>query len=335
MRLFIISILYYCLLITKTVCTQNPIGLRAGANLRGLLFGTAVRVTNLRQDIDSGQYNQEIRNNYDLLVPEGELKPRSIWQGENQYNFVDGDFLLGAPNGTGWVQQNLMQIRGHNLVWTADKWVSDWLIKEEANITSDKARQLLSDYIHTVVGRYRGKILCWDVVNEAIDNGNNTNPLNIRDSFWLRKLGPDFIRYAFQFAHEADPNVKLYYNEYAIEAGGLKATRTINLINWLRSQGVTVDGVGLQWHINVSTTITPGDEHYQSAQQFIDNRLDIMVTELDVALATRGGYPINPQDLQAQGVIYRSMLEYCLHFAPNCKAMLTWGFYRSVQLDSY
>jgi hypothetical protein len=72
--------------------------------------------------------------------------------------------------------------------------------------------------------------------------------------------------------------------------------------------------------------VTPGDSHYRSAQQFIDNRFDIMVTELDVAVPTSGGYPVNPQDLQKQGDIYRSILNYVLHFSPNCKAMLTWGF---------
>jgi endo-1,4-beta-xylanase len=251
----------------------------------------------------------------------------SIWQGENMYNFTDTDFILGAtPNSTGWGQQNLMQIRGHNLLWAKDKFIPQWLIKEESNITSDKAKQLLSDYIHTVVGRYRGKIPWWDVVNEAIDDYNNTNPLNLRDNFWFRKLGPDFMKYAFTFAHEADSDLQLYYNEYAIEAVGPKATRTINLVNWLRSQGVIIHGIGLQWHIDISTTVTPGDDYYQSAQQFIDNRFDIMVTELDVAVPTNGGYPIDPKDFEKQGLIYRSLLEYSLYFSPNCKAMITWGF---------
>jgi endo-1,4-beta-xylanase len=142
---------------------------------------------------------------------------------------------LGGPNSTGWVQQNL--------VWAYDQWIPEWLLQEEANITSNKAKQLLSDYIHAVVGRYRGKILCWDVINEALQDTNNTNPFNLRDSFWLRKLGPDFIKYAFQFAHEVDPNVQLYYNEFGIETA-------------------IVHGISLQWHMNASTTIIPGDDHY-------------------------------------------------------------------------
>jgi endo-1,4-beta-xylanase len=323
----IIILFIYCYFLSNVnVWAQVPIGLRAASTLRGILFGTAVKVTNLRDYVDEGLYYQALKENYQLVVPEGELKPRNIWQGENQYNWVDADYLLGAPNATGWVQQNLMKIRGHNLVWALDEGTPDWLIKEEANITSDKAKQLLSDYIHAVVSRYRGKILCWDVINEAIDNNNNTNPLNLRNCFWFRKLGPDFLKYAFMFAQEADPDVQLYYNEYYIETVGLKATRTINLINWLRSQGATVHGIGLQWHIDISMTITPGDGHYQIAQQFIDNKLDIMVTELDVAIPTSGGYPSNPQDLQTQGAIYLAVLDYVLHFSPNCKAMLTWGF---------
>jgi endo-1,4-beta-xylanase len=324
-KLFLL--LYLCLWSSVSVWTQNPIGLRAASFLRGVLFGTGVTVSRIRENVDNGQYIQKVTENYQLVVLGTELKPIAIWKDENIYNFTDPDFALGAtPNSTGWVQQNLMQIRGHNLVWAKDTHTPVWLLKEEASITPDKAKQLLSDYIHTVVGRYRGKILCWDVINEAIDDKNNSNPFNLRDSFWLRKLGPDFIKYAFMFAHEADPNVQLYYNEYGIESVGMKATSTINLVNWLRSQGATVHAVGLQWHILVSTTITPGDEHYQSAQQFIDNKLDIMVTELDVAVPTNGGYPINPEDLQTQGVVYRSMLEYALHFSPNCKAMLTWDF---------
>ncbi len=309
-----------------SVWAQNPIGLRAASNLRGVLLGAAVDAEYLRQNYDNGQYNQSIINNYQLIVPENDLQVTNIWEAENTYNWFHTDFLLGSPNTTGWVQQNSMEIRGHMLVWAYDEWVPDWLLKDEANITPDKAKQLLSDYIHAVVGRYRGKISSWNVINEAIDDTNNSIPLNIRYSFWFRKLGIDYIKYAFQFAQEADPDTKLYYNEFGIETVGLKVTRTINLVNWLRSEGATVHGIGLQWHIPVSTNITPGDVHYQSAQQFIDNKLDIIITELDVSVPTAGAYPINLQDLQTQGVVYRSMLDYCLYFSPNCKAMLTWGF---------
>jgi endo-1,4-beta-xylanase len=327
MNQLIIVSLFCCLLHIESVSGLQPLGLRAAAYLRGLLFGAEANTGSLRGNIDYGHYNTKITENYLLIVSENEMKQQHIWLGENIYDFTDPDFLLGAnPNETGWVQQNSMQIRGHNLGWGSDDYVPIWLLKQEATITSDQVRQLLSDYIHTVVSRYRGKIPWWDVINEAIDDRTNTNPFNLRDCFWFRKLGPDYLKYAFTFAHEADPDTKLYYNDYHIENIGFKATSTMNLVNWLRSEGVIVDGIGLQWHIDISTTVTPGDGHYQIAQQFIDNKFDIMVTELDVAVPINGSYPSNFQDLQTQGNIYRSVLEYVLHFSPNCKAMLTWGF---------
>ncbi len=106
--------------------------------------------------------------------------------GENIYNFTDADWLIGATlNLTGWVQQNKMQLRGHHLVWATDKWVSNWLVKEESSITSDKAKSLMTDYIHTLVSRYRDRIPWWDLVNEAIEDtdDNNIHPFNLRDCF--------------------------------------------------------------------------------------------------------------------------------------------------------
>ncbi|CAF1273828.1 unnamed protein product [Adineta ricciae] len=328
MKIRIILLVLYVIFTDVTLCTaRQPLGLRAASFLSGIPLGTAIRVNSLRQSVDYGQYVDNVKNNYVLVVGENELKSQSIWLGENTYNFNSSDWLLGnTSNSTGWIQQNLMQLRGHNLVWAKDQWIPNWLIEQESSISSAKAKQLLSDYIHTVVGRYRGKIPWWDVINEAVDDNNNTNPFNLRDCFWFRKLGPDFIKYAFIFAHEADSNVKLYYNEYGIEYVNLKTKRTLNLIDWLVSQGINVHGIGLQWHIDVSVNVTPGDVHYQSAQQFVDRKLDFMVTELDVSVPTNGGYPINPQDLQTQGLVYRSILEYALYFSSNCRALLTWGF---------
>jgi endo-1,4-beta-xylanase len=319
--------LYLFLVNSLAVLALDPIGLRVSASLRGLPLGSASAVNNLRQNVDAGQFVSHIKTNYDLIVPENELKPQQIWKGDNVYDFTDGDWLLGAtPNSTGWIQQNGMRLRGHNLLWARDEVIPGWLIREESSITPDKAKSLLSDYIHTVVTRYRGKIEWWDVVNEAIDDQDNKNPLNLRNCFWLRKLGPDFMKYAFMFAHEADPDAQLYYNEYSIESIGIKANRTLALVNWIRSQGATVNGVGLQYHKSVSDSVTPGDGHYHSAQQFIDNNLDIMVTELDIAIPMRDGKPVNPGDIEKQGVVYHELLQLALHFFPRCRAMLTWGF---------
>jgi GH35 family endo-1,4-beta-xylanase len=215
----VIFLLFLSLISSATIDeAQSPIALKVSASRRGLTLGTAVGVRYLRANVDDGRYSAYLNENYQMVVPGSELMSVHIWQGENQYNFTDADWMLGAtPNSTGWVQQNEFIIRGHNLVWAYDSKIPRWLLDQESSITPDKAKSLLSDYIHTVVGRYRGKIQWWDVINEAISDYNETRAYNLRDSFWYRKLGQDFIKYAFIFAHEADPRAKLFYNEYHIE----------------------------------------------------------------------------------------------------------------------
>jgi GH35 family endo-1,4-beta-xylanase len=306
---------------------QNPVGLKAYASPRGLILGTAVGILYLRGNVDDGRYSDYLNQNYQMIVPGSEFMSAHIWVGENQYYFNDTDWLLGAtPNSTGWAQQMGYKIRGHNLIWAYESKIPTWLLERESSITPEKAKSLLSDFIHTVVGRYRGKVLWWDVINEAISDRNEARPFNLRDSFWYRKLGTDFILYAFRFANEADPDVKLFYNEYNIEHGGLKANRTLAFISWLQSQGIPIYGLGMQWHINTSEVITPGDDHYQIAQQFLDLNISLTISELDVAIQMKGGYPVDPDAIQKQAIIYRSLLQYVLHFFPKIPAMISWGY---------
>jgi endo-1,4-beta-xylanase len=176
----IISLLYFCLLSSVSIWAQNPIGLRASSYLRGIPFGAEAEVENLRNNVDNGQYNQKLKDNYELIVIGKEVTAQHLWTGEHIYNFTDADFFLGAtPNTTGWAQQNGMQTRAISLVRGRDERIPNWLLKEESTITSDKAKQLLSDYVHAVVGRYQGKIRWWNVVNEAINDINTTNPFNL------------------------------------------------------------------------------------------------------------------------------------------------------------
>jgi endo-1,4-beta-xylanase len=314
--------------ISTVVRAQDPIGLRASSSIRGMPFGTTASIENLRKNVDNGQFNAYITKNYQMITPENDLKPQKLWRGENNYDWTDSDWLLGATvESTGWAQQNSMQIRGHTLVWATDATTPGWLLQQESSISADKAKTLLNDYIKAVVGRYRGKIPSWDVVNEAIDDTeNNGHPFNMRNGFWYRKLGQDFVKYAFIFARQADPQVKLYYNDYNTEGMSAKANNAFHLVQWVKSQGAPVDGVGMQWHVGIWAMLQPGDQYYQNAQRIINNGFDIMVTELDVAVRMNGDNPQNSNDLQTQGLVYRSLLKYALHFAPRCQAFITWGF---------
>ena len=319
--------LIFNLIIGINIHAQNPIGFRPFATYSNLILGTEAPIPYLIGNADEGGYFSNLSKNYQLIVPSSAFMPTHTWFGENEYNFTETDWLLGAtPNSTGWVQQNGMLVRAHALIWGKDYRVPNWLLNQEESITPDKAKSLLSDFIHTIVSRYRGKIHWWNVINEAGSDHNETSPFNLGDSFWYRKLGPDFIKYAFIFAREADPDVKLYYNEYNIEKGGVKANGLLALISWLKSEGVSVDGVGMQWHISVSEVITPGDDHYQIAQRFIDLNISLTISELDVAIQTKGAFPLDPNDLEKQATIYRSLLQYVFHFSPHIPALTTWGF---------
>ena len=139
-------------------------------------------------------------------------------------------------------------------------------------------------------------------------------------------MGRDYIKHAFIAAHEADPDLELYYNDYGIEFVPWKMNNAIELLQWLRSEGVTVHGIGLQWHISVSTTIEPNDVHYQLAQQVVDNGFKFIVTEIDVSIGMNGSHAQDEGDYEKQADLYRALVRYCLHFAPHCRALLTWGF---------
>jgi endo-1,4-beta-xylanase len=139
----------------------------------------------------------------------------------------------------------------------------------------------MRDHIHIVVGRYKGKIKVWDVVNEAIaDSGTNI----LRNSLWLEIIGPDFIAKAFEYAHEADPEAILRYNDYGLE-NPAKCRQLVALIKSLQATKVPVMAVGSQAHVNVSTSFAEMD---QALTEMATLGLPIHITELDVNSAQGG-----------------------------------------------
>jgi endo-1,4-beta-xylanase len=140
----------------------------------------------------------------------------------------------------------------------------------------------MRDHIHTVVGRYKGRIKAWDVVNEALADGDGEEVL--RDSLWKQIIGPDYIAKAFQYAHQADPEAILRYNDYGLE-NPAKRQKLITLIKSLQEQNVPIHAIGSQAHVNVSTTFETID---QALEEMASLGLPIHITELDVNTATGG-----------------------------------------------
>lgn len=315
---------------------QDPPTLKELARRRRLTLGSAAPIDLLKSGGDGGKFPDTLSAQFNLMEPENDFKPPSLWLGEGKYNWTNADWLLGEPGKPGWAKEHGMRVRGHVLVYARDDGytVPRWLRAEESDINPEKAKTLLRDYIHTVVGRYKGKVAMWDVANEAIDDRPNQNPFNLRNSFWFRKLGPEFLVLAFQYAHEADPRAGLYYNDYAIEGGGPKADHVLDLLKWLKQNHAPVTGLGMQWHTDLNLKLAPGDEHYKFADRVRDAGFTFMITELDVAVPiarstrsspTFGTVPANPDDLQKQADVYRAIFEYALSYR-NCRGIQVWGF---------
>ncbi len=214
-------------------------------------------------------------------------------EGADGYNFEPADALVNFG------LSNNMYLVGHTLVWHSQ--TPNWVFAgtnpppETApgrggfgrgyagpRASREELLERMRDHIHTVVGRYKGKIKAWDVVNEAIADGSSTNIL--RNSLWLQIIGPDFIAKAFQYAHEADPDAILRYNDYGLE-NPVKRQKLITLIKSLREQGVPVMAIGSQAHVNVSTSFETMD---QTLTDLATLGLPIHITELDVNSAVRG-----------------------------------------------
>lgn len=204
------------------------------------------------------------------LTPENCMKPEPIHPEPRRYDFTDADALVRFS------EEHAMRCVGHTLCW--HQQTPDWFFQPDADPRS--VRERLSDHIHTVVGRYRRRLYGWDVVNEAIaDDGDY-----LRDTPWLRALGEDYLRFAFQCAHEADPAAELYYNDYNLERPAKRA-RALRLLRSLLDAGVRVAGVGIQGHWIVDQV--PFEEIERAIEEYAALGLKVMFTEIDLDVIDR------------------------------------------------
>jgi len=233
--------------------------------------------------INQGQFSGEdangaaiIREQFSSISPENVLKWSSIHPdpGTNGYNFGPADQYVAFG------EANHMTIVGHTLVWhnQTPKWVFQDANGRPLSGTNAADRELLlqrmRDHIHTVVSRYKNRIKIWDVVNEAL-NQNGT----LRKSSWDRIIGDDYIEKAFQYAHEADPDAILRYNDFSLEDEP-KRSAAIALIQKLQSEGVPVTAIGLQDHVQMKW---PSVERLdETISKFAALGVKVMITELDV-----------------------------------------------------
>jgi endo-1,4-beta-xylanase len=228
----------------------------------------------------TGQDQREdalIETQFDSISPENALKWANVHPQPGKYNFDLTDKYVAFG------QKNHMFIVGHNLVW--HNQVPDWVFHDDKGNLLDRDALLarMKDHIYTVVGRYKGKIQSWDVVNEALNEDGT-----LRQSQWFKIIGPDYIEKAFQFAHEADPQVQLFYNDYNLE-NEPKRNGAIALVKKLQADGIPIAGVGIQDHD--SLTFPTVDQEDATISAFAALGIKVAISELDIDVLPRRGGP--------------------------------------------
>jgi endo-1,4-beta-xylanase len=266
-----------------------------------LRIGTAVAADAL---VDDATYRAAVGEQFSSVTPENVMKWETVEPEQGTFDFSAGDDLIA------YAQAHQQKVRGHVLVWHSQ--LPAWLT--EGTWTKAELRAVLKKHIQATAGHYKGKIWAWDVVNEAFNEDGT-----LRDTLWSRVLGPDFIKDAFVWAHQADPKAILFYNDYNIEGVNPKSTAVYNLVKSLRRQGVPVQGVGVQGHLGTQYDAPP--DMLQNLQRFADLGVDTAVTEADV----RSVLPMDSAKRQAQAYGYSMMLTSCL-LVRSCISYTVWGF---------
>ncbi|NCI45748.1 endo-1,4-beta-xylanase [Sediminibacterium soli] len=213
-----------------------------------------------------------IRQQFNSITPENAMKMGPIHPRENEYFWRDADSIMA------FAETNGIRVRGHNLCWHNQS--PRWMFTNEKGdtVSSETLLQRLKEHITAVVGRYKGRIYAWDVVNEAISDRKDEY---MRNSPWYRICGEQFIAKAFEYAHAADPGALLFYNDYN-EIDPVKREKIYRLVKRLKDAGVPIHGVGLQAHWAINE---PGDEELENTlARFSSLGLQVQITELDISV---------------------------------------------------
>ena len=283
----------------------NPNGmqvdpLRDAARTAGKLVGAAVQSGFLAD----GRYSGVLSRHFNYLTAEYEMKWDPIERTRGNEDFSGGDAIVG------YAQANGMQVKGHALIWhgSVPSWVN--------SLSAADLRVAFESHIRSVAQHFRGRVYAWDVVNEAVaDDGSG-----LRDTVFRQKLGDQYIADAFRIARQADPQALLFYNDYGGEGLSQKSNRIYDLVQTLRSQGVPIDGVGLQMHITASNP--PSEASIASNMRRLASLgLSVNISEMDVRIRD---LPAQTK-LETQKSVYHTVVGICVA-EPRCDAVTFWGF---------
>lgn len=278
--------------------------LRKLASRRGLLLGTAFANHALNTD---PEYGNILARQFNCLVGENNMKMDLIQATRGQFDFREADAMME------FAARHDMKVRSVPLVW--HDALPAWAMKK--TFYRNEALAILKDHIFTMMGHFRGRVFAWDVLNEGL---NDKGPGLREKSVWYQSIGPDYVEKVYHWAHEADPETLLFYNDYNMDGLSPSSDRCYQWTKEMLARGVPIHGVGLQYHVQIENHPKPAAV-VDNVKRFNDLGLAVHITELDVWLPVKA----TEKDLQQQADVYRGVIETALA-SPRCPAVVMWGF---------
>lgn len=293
------------LLVTHTGHAQTTPGLHSLAVRAGkLFFGTATDTNNFNDTAYMSIVNNP--NEFGILVPENSMKWQPTEPTQNQFAFTNPDAVRSLA------QRNQQLFRCHTLTWFQQ--LPQFILT--TSWTRDTLTAAINTHIANVVGHYAGACYSWDVVNEALNDGNGT----FRNSVFFTTLGTDYIPLSFRAAAAADPAAKLYYNDFSLEFNGAKTDAALDIVRLVQNSSARIDGVGFQAHMTVGGT--PSRDSLMSVfNRFIALGVEVAITELDIRMTL----PSNASSVEQQAKDYVSVVGACVSL-PKCVGVVVWQF---------
>ncbi|MEU1319385.1 endo-1,4-beta-xylanase [Streptomyces tibetensis] len=270
------------------------------AQRHGRYFGSATD----NPELVDGPYTALLGSEFDQITPGNGMKWYATEPQQGVFDFSEGDEIVDLA------RANRQKVRGHTLVWHSQ--LPGWLTGREW--TAPELRAVLKKHIQTEVRHYRGKVFAWDVVNEAFNEDGT-----YRESVFYKTLGPGYIADALRWAHQADPRVKLYLNDYNIEGVGPKSDAYYRLAKELKAAGVPLHGIGLQAHLALQYGYPTTLE--DNLRRFSRLGLDTALTEVDIRMQL----PATEEKLDRQAEWYADLTEACLAVR-RCVGITLWDY---------
>ncbi|MQY34679.1 hypothetical protein SRB17_26490 [Streptomyces sp. RB17] len=281
-----------------------PPALAAGSTLdqlaeaQGRYFGSATD----NPELTDTPYTTVLGSEFGMITPGNSMKWDTTEPQQGQFDFSGGDKIVD------FAQAHNQRVRGHTLVWHSQ--LPGWM----SSLPAGQVQAAMESHITKEASHYKGKIYAWDVVNEPFNDDGT-----FRADPFYNAMGEKYIADALRTAHAADPDAKLYINDYNIEGTGAKADAMYRLASDLKSQGVPLDGIGFQGHLAIQYGFPTNMR--QNLQRFADLGLDVAITELDVRMQL----PSDATKLATQADYYRQVTNACLAVS-RCAGITVWDF---------